>query len=165
MPLAHHARGADRLIGAGILLAAATLAAGWVLPVMTVRRLFFLSTEVSILRGLGELWANGHYGLFALVGLFSVIFPAGKLAAALVLWRFARPGELRHAGCLRWLERLGRWSMLDVFVVALIVVAIEVSLVSEVEMHAGIYVFAAGVCLSMLVVRRLLALASRVARG
>ncbi len=50
--------------------------------------------------------------------------------------------------------------MLDVFVVALTVVAIEVSLVSGVALHPGLYCFAAAVVLSMTIVWRM----TRVAR-
>ena len=53
--------------------------------------------------------------------------------------------------------------MLDVFVVALTVVAIEVSLIDEVTVHPGIYVFTAAIVLSLLVVQRMTALARRLA--
>ncbi len=51
--------------------------------------------------------------------------------------------------------------MLDVFVVALTIVAIQVSLVSDVTAHAGLYVFTAAVVLSMAGLRRLIVLARR----
>ena len=59
------------------------------------------------------------------------------------------------------LEIFGRWSMLDVFLVALMVIAIQVSLIGEVTTHTGLYVFTAAVVLSMLGVRRMLVLARR----
>jgi hypothetical protein len=39
------------------------------------------------------------------------------------------------------MEAAGRWSMLDVFVVALIVVGVRTSLIDDVSVHAGVYVF------------------------
>ncbi len=51
--------------------------------------------------------------------------------------------------------------MLDVFVVALIVVGVRVSLIDDVSVHAGIYVFTAAIVLSLLVVQRMTALARR----
>jgi paraquat-inducible protein A len=60
---------------------------------------------------------------------------------------------------LGWIEQLGRWAMLDVFVVALLVVAIQASLISEVAMHSGIYVFTAAVLVSILTVQRMARLA------
>ena len=49
--------------------------------------------------------------------------------------------------------------MLDVFMVVLTIVAVEVSIISNVTTHAGLYVFTAAVVLSMAGVRRLVVLA------
>ena len=162
--LAARVRGPDRLLGPTILAAAGLLVAGWTLPLMTVEKLLVLTDRVSLLQGAGELLAGGHYLLFAVVVLFAVVFPMGKLTISLYLWYRAdvtRPATLRT---LDWLDALGRWSMLDVFVVALAVVALQISLVSDVALHAGLYLFTGAVVLSMLVVRRLLALARRASR-
>ncbi len=51
--------------------------------------------------------------------------------------------------------------MLDVFVVALIVVGVGTSLIDDVSVHAGVYVFTAAIVLSLLVVQRMTALARR----
>ena len=59
------------------------------------------------------------------------------------------------------LDFIGRWSMLDVFVAAMLVVVIKLSLISDVEIHAGLYVFIAAVILSMVAVRRIATLAHR----
>ena len=59
------------------------------------------------------------------------------------------------------MEAAGRWSMLDVFVVALIVVGVRTSLIDDVSVHAGVYVFTAAIVLSLLVVQRMTALARR----
>jgi paraquat-inducible protein A len=44
---------------------------------------------------------------------------------------------------------LGKWSMVDVFVVALLVAAIQVSIITNVAIHAGIYVFSGAVLASI----------------
>ena len=64
-----------------------------------------------------------------------------------------------HARLLGWLETFGRWSMLDVFMVVLTIVAVEVSIISNVTTHAGLYVFTAAAVLSMAGIRRLVVLA------
>ena len=161
--LAAAARGPDRWLGWLTLLAGALLVAGWVLPIMTVERLLFLSREISILRGVGELWAEDEIFLAVIVGAFSVVLPTVKLGLALTLWYRAESGSAALRRHLGWIELAGRWSMLDVFVVALTVVAIEVSLIDEVTVHPGIYVFTAAIVLSLLVVQRMTALARRLA--
>ena len=158
--LAASARGLDRGLGWLTLFAALLLVAGWTLPLMTVERLLFLSREISILQGIGELWAEDKRFLALVIALFSVVLPTVKLGLALTLWYRAEAGAALHRH-LSWIELAGRWSMLDVFVVALTVVAIEISLIDEVTVHPGIYVFTAAIVLSLLVVQRMTALARR----
>ena len=143
-------------LGLLILIAAGCLVAGWLLPIMTVHSFFLLSDEVSILSSLLRLWQAEHYGLLLLVATFTLVFPGGKLAVSFYLWIGLLKGRRfqRHR-MLTWLDHLGRWSMLDVFVVALIVVAVEISIISDVEVHAGIYVFSVGVLLSIAAVHLL----------
>jgi paraquat-inducible protein A len=146
------------------------LVAGWTLPIMTVHKLVFFAEEVSIFAGARQLWDSGNYFLCVVVLAFSVAFPALKMLIALTLWYGADTRGSDLAGLLGWLllgwlEAFGRWSMLDVFVVALTIVAIQISIVSDVTTHAGLYVFTAAVVLSMAGVRRLVVLARRVAES
>ena len=161
--LAATARGADRWLGLYFMAVSGLLVAGWTLPIMTVHKLVFFAEEVSILAGAGQLWANGHYFLCVVVLAFSVAFPALKMLVALTLWYGADTRGTDLAGLLGWLEAFGRWSMIDVFVAALTIVAIQISIVSDVTTHAGLYVFTAAVVLSMAGVRRLVVLARRAA--
>ncbi len=161
--LAARARGPDRLLGGAILVAGVLLGLGWILPIMTVERFLFLTKRVSILDGSAELWAEGQYFLFSVIVLFTVIFPAVKLVLALYLWYQGDADSPALQRSLRWMEAAGRWSMLDVFAVALMVVAIQASLITDVAIHAGIYVFTAAVVLSLLVVQRMTVLARHAA--
>lgn len=158
--LASRAKGFDRLLGPVLLLSGSLLLLGWTLPMMTVSRFVFLSEEVSILRAIGQLWDAGEIFLFLIIATFSVIFPALKVVIGLLLWYRSRHA-VRRRRWLAGLEMLGRWSMLDVFVVALIVVAIQISLIDDVALHAGLYVFTAAILLSMLALRRMEILAQR----
>ncbi len=159
--LAARARGPDRLIGPAILLALGLLVAGWTLPLMTVSKLVLLESRVSILDAALALWRGGDWLLFAVVALFAIAFPLAKLLAALAVWHRVPARAPRLERALDLLDLLGRWSMLDVFVAALLVVAIKASLISEVTLHAGLYAFTAAVLLSMLATQRLRALARR----
>lgn len=159
--LAQSAQGPDRWLGWLVLGAGALLVAGWTLPIMTVERLLFLSREISILQGVAELWEEGQVFLAVVIGLFSVVLPTVKLGLALLLWYHADTGNPALRRRLGWLEAAGRWSMLDVFVVALSVVAIQISLIDDVTVHPGVYVFTAAIVLSLVVVQRMTTLARR----
>ncbi len=162
--LAATARGADRLLGLFFAAVSMLLVAGWLLPIMTIHKLWFFAEQISILEGAAELWSAENYVLGAVLIVFSVIFPAFKMLAALILWYGADARGPNLARLLTWLETFGRWSMLDVFVVALTIVAVQVSIISDVTTHAGLYVFTAAVVLSMAGVRRLVVLARRAAK-
>ncbi|MFQ6016997.1 MAG: paraquat-inducible protein A [Kiloniellaceae bacterium] len=163
--LAAAATGADRFLGLFFLAVGGLLVAGWTVPIMTIRKLIFFAERISILEGAATLWSSGDYFLFLVVFVFSVVFPALKTVLALLLWYGADAQGRGLKRALARLEALGRWSMLDVFVAALIVVAVQVSLISEVTAHPGLYVFTAAVVLSLLGVRRLTVLARRALGG
>lgn len=162
--LAAAASGLDRMLGGLILISGALLVLGWLLPIMTVNKFLVLTERISILKGCLTLWHEGEYFLFAIIALFSILFPLLKLGLALNLLYHANPASTSLQRRLGWIEQAGRWSMLDVFVVALTVVAIEVSLISDVTLHAGLYFFTGAIVLSMLVVQRITALARQSVR-
>jgi paraquat-inducible protein A len=52
----------------------------------------------------------------------------------------------------------GKWSMLDVFVVAVLVVTVKLGAIANVEMHYGLYFFSAAVILTMIITARIVKL-------
>jgi paraquat-inducible protein A len=153
--LASGARGIDRLLGPLLALAGGLLVAAWFLPMMSVQRFIFWQDDLSFAAALYELIEAGEYALFAILFTFSVAFPAAKLILAYFLWRKVDAKGPHLTRYLGMIEHFGRWSMLDVFVVALAVVAIKISIVANVEVHWGVYLFAGAILLSMVAVHRL----------
>src|SRR5258706_7683927 len=130
-----------------LLAATVSLGVGLVLPIMRVEKLLF-ENEFSVLSGISALFREGYWGLGALILVFSVLFPIAKLVVVWLIWG----GGLARAERRRLLARLktlGKWSMLDVFVVALSVVAVKLGSLAQVVPLAGVYVFAAAVLASM----------------
>ncbi len=109
----------------------------------------------SIIGGVLGFWSDGRYFLFVLVFLFSVVLPLGKVAVGVWAWLAeADPGSLPDR-LLRAAAWISRWSMLDVCIVALLVVALEGSLLTTADIHAGLVLFAAGVVVSTIATYRL----------
>lgn len=147
------ANGFDRLAVGPVLFAAlALLIAGIVMPSLTVSTLAILSNSVSILSGLIVLWDDDQYFLFLVLLVFSVLFPTVKLVYGLWVWFLAGTASRSAIGRL---EALAKWSMLDVLVIALIVAALNVTVISGVFVHAGLYLFTASVVLSKLALARI----------
>jgi paraquat-inducible protein A len=153
--LARRAKGADRLVPLLLLASAGLLAAGLSLPVISVSRFFFFTQDSSILGAIAGLFEDGEYLLGATVGVFSVVFPVLKIGVADFVWR-ARHVDHASAGTgLRTLELLGKWSMLDVLVLALLVFSAKASGLADASSQPGLYLFFGAVITSMAGVMRL----------
>lgn len=159
--LAARAAGPDRLIGPLLVAALALLGVAWTLPLMTVRTLVLWQDEISLLDTALALTRQGEWLLSTVIVLFALVAPSAKLLTALMVWYRIDPRRPRLPRLLAWLDLLGRWSMLDVFVAALLIVGIKATAVSDVIVHAGLYVFVAAVVLSIALTQRLRVLAAR----
>ena len=123
------------------------------LPVMMTRSLLGTSND-TILSGIIFFWVSGSYGLAAIIFVASFLVPLFKLAALFVLvvsaqrrsnWRREERAKLYHV-----IEIIGRWSMLDVFVVALLAGLVRIQGFAEITAGVGIAAFGAVVVLTML---------------
>jgi paraquat-inducible protein A len=145
-----------------VWLAFVLLAGGLFAPIITLEKFIVIENTFSVVTGVYQLLREGRWFLFAMIGGFSVLLPVLKL---LVLHRLLgrhchNAVRLRHY--LHWMHLYGKWSMLDVFIVAVLVVAVKLGAVAQVKMHYGLYAFAASVLLTMFVTARVVALAERV---
>ncbi len=106
-------------------------------------------TTYSVISGIDVLRRQGNAGLAALLFGFSVVFPVLKLAA--MAWGAAalRLGVRPHLA-VRLTHHLGKFSMLDVMVVGLLVLAIKgLPGGSEVRLGWGVWLFALSVVLGL----------------
>ena len=145
-----------------VLLATAfaSLGFGLVIPTITFKELVFWKHTFSILTGIESLYHDRQFFLAALVGLFSVIFPIIKLCMLTVIWCLPLPRQIRIR-FVRYLGMLGKWSMLDVFIVAIMIVISRMSGMMDAVPRAGIYVFALSILCSMIVTMRIEYLSKR----
>jgi paraquat-inducible protein A len=150
-----HSRKPDSLSRTWALLATAALLylPANLLPVMTTRS--FLGTqEDTILSGIVYFWVTGDWLLAVIVFVASFVVPLFKLGALALLaaaaqWR-AQWGRAERTRLYRLIELIGRWSMLDVFVVALLAGLVRLQGFAEISAGPGIACFGAVVVLTML---------------
>jgi len=76
----------------------------------------------TILTSLRHFWEGHAYGLAILIGGFSGIWPYVKLFTMMVLW-FVPAREKLRGKMLHWLDVLGKWSLIDAYVLCLMAVA------------------------------------------
>lgn len=142
-----HSRRLD--VPALLFASVVVLCLGWLLPAAGIRSIGGLSVSTySVLTGIQALWTGGHRYLSALIFTFSILFPVFKLAAVGLLW-FLRVEPRRRIIWLQDLKLLGKWSMLDVFVVAVLLGTVRFGALTEAHPRAGIYFFGTAIFMSM----------------
>lgn len=136
------------LIAALILYIPANL-----LPIMHTESLLG-SSDDTIISGVVYFWVSGSAGLATLIFTVSIVVPLAKMGIlAYLTCRVRWPGRAdRHqlGRLYRLVELVGRWSMLDVFVVALMVGMVQFQSLASIKAGAGAVAFGAVVVLSML---------------
>ncbi|HET6725714.1 MAG TPA: paraquat-inducible protein A [Gammaproteobacteria bacterium] len=120
-------------------------------PILHVEKFWIFEQSVSIWGGMMTLYQAGELVLGSIILLFSIVFPIGKillLLAFLIAWPKLGP---RGPGLINWLSVLGKWSMLDVLIVAILVVSVRLGMIVEAALMPALYWFIASVLLTNLV--------------
>ncbi|HZW88208.1 MAG TPA: paraquat-inducible protein A [Myxococcaceae bacterium] len=123
-----------------------------ILPIMAVGRIGRPHPD-TIVTGIGELVRRGYWPLALIVLFASVLVPVLKLIS--LTW-FVVSVRRRWAWALRfrtrlyrWVDAVGRWSNIDVFMISLLVALVQFGVLATVEAKAGAVAFAAVVIITM----------------
>ena len=124
-----------------------------VLPIMRTASLGDIDDN-TILSGVIELWVKGSPDLAIIVFTASIVVPVLKFFALGLLLISSQRGSgwaQRQRGKLyRLVEFIGYWSMLDVFVVALLTALVQFGFFSQVEPLPGVVFFGLTVVITMI---------------
>ncbi len=122
-------------------------------PIMTTDQ-FGSSVDSTIIGGVVLLWNMGSYPVALVILIASVLVPIGKiLTVATLCWTVGRhqPISPRQRMTLyRATEFIGKWSMVDVFVVAILVALIQITGIIVIRPGGAALAFAGVVILTML---------------
>ncbi|MDE1146125.1 MAG: paraquat-inducible protein A [Azospirillaceae bacterium] len=122
-------------------------------PVMRTSTLLSTQND-TILSGIIYFWTSGSPELAVLIFSVSIVIPLLKLVTlsflAVSIHRSATTGTRPRAHLFRIVETVGRWSMLDVFVVALMVGLVHFQGLAVIQAGPGAAAFGAVVVLTML---------------
>ncbi len=133
-----------------LVLASLLLAIGLVVPMLTLTKLFFSQHSFSVIGGIGQLFSDGQILIGIVIALFSVILPIIKIAF-LFLSLIEPQDSASHQRHLQMMHDYGRWAMLDVMVVAIIIVTVKLGAIASIQVHSGLYVFGTAVLLIMFI--------------
>jgi paraquat-inducible protein A len=122
------------------------------LPVLRVQSTLKGVQQNTILGGVVQFWQNGDYLVALIIFIASVVIPILKVLAITALCFAARTGHWPRATTrlYRVTDYIGRWSMVDVFVVAILVGVVQLGGVMTINAGEGALAFAGVVVLTML---------------
>lgn len=123
------------------------------LPVMHTHT-FFSDDDDTIMSGVISLAHQGSWPIALIVFFASIVVPLLKLVALgellFVIWRKSVRSPQHRSRLFRIVEFVGRWSMLDVFAVAILVALVQMQSLATIDVRPGALAFAAVVVLTML---------------
>lgn len=107
----------------------------------------------TILSGVVHLWQTGSMFIAAIVFVASIVVPLFKLIALTYLLISVQKRSVRYyserARLYRLIELVGRWSMLDIYVVTLLAALVQLQSFAIVKAGPGAIAFGAVVVLTM----------------
>lgn len=134
-----------------LLITLAMFITGISTPMLTITKLIVFEHAFSVISGLVELFLNGQFFLFVLITGFSIVLPVLKLW---ILWQLSGPEPNLDAVTrkrLHLMHQYGRWAMLDVMVVAIMIMSVKLGALASIQVHYGLYVFGVAVLMIMLI--------------
>jgi paraquat-inducible protein A len=137
-----------RLAAALSLCALVLFVPAILLPMMRVETLGNVH-EASVVGGVSHMLAHGQLFIGLVILVFSLVLPPLKLLALLLVSArlLHAPGRAR---LYRWVELLGRWGMLDVLVVAVLIAFVKLGDAVQIQAGPGLFLFGACVLVSLL---------------
>lgn len=133
-----------------IILATVFFALGVILPVIRFTTVYVWTREHSIATIIYALYQNKEFFLCTVLFVFSILFPFLKLFYLLTLVTSPDLSPEFRTRSISTMEWLGRYSMTDVMVLALMIFYVNSSGYTEASVLPGAYFFAASVLMTML---------------
>ncbi len=121
-------------------------------PIMTVTE-FGRGTPDTIISGIIALFHNELWSIGILVFTASILIPVLKLLALILLllsiqfkWEWS---PKQRTLLYKMIETIGRWSMLDIFMMSIVIALVKLGLILNVEPNLGASAFASVVIITM----------------
>ena len=102
--------------------------------------------DYSVLGGIHGLFDDREYILAIVLFFFTIVFPLLKFAVLAMIWAL-RLTEARRSVWLQWLDVFGKWSMMDVLAMAILITLVKLGTLVNVRPQSGVYVFAIAIFL------------------
>lgn len=132
-----------------LMLSLACLVIGVSAPLLTLEKMYFFENTVTLISTIKGLFIQKEWFLFIVIAVFSLCVPVIKIAGLVLILNLEYAKNSFLDKTLHIIELIGKWSMLDVFVVALLLVSVKLGVLAKVDVHYGLYAFATSVLITM----------------
>ena len=122
---------------------------GLVLPFLEIKEAFHDKVIYSLPHSVHLMWQHQLYFIASLILGFSIIFPFVKLFSLITLWFLPWKSNHRER-YLHFIELLGKWSYMDIFIVILLLSLTSNQSNIASTVHVGVYFFVGAITLSMI---------------
>jgi len=120
------------------------------LPILSISQMGH-ENESTIWGGVVGLWESGTQGIAILVLICSILIPLSKILGLFYICMTWQTKSPRHnTSLLRFINIIGRWSMLDVYLVAILVALVKLGTFASVQPELGLVAFSGVVVLTMI---------------
>lgn len=130
-----------------LVLAPLFFGLGIVLPLVRFETLYFFDRSPSLLGVVAALWSGDDAVLAVVVALVSLVFPVIKMVA-ITAEALGEGFDSTFARTL--LPQLSRWSLMDVVLVALVIVAAKTGGIAEAFSQPGLWFYAGSALMAVL---------------
>jgi len=129
---------------------------GIMLPMFSLQKFFIVKDTFSLLGGVHQLFNAKEYLLVVVILGFSVVTPIFKFALSWLVLSIDEVNKNKRLAAIRGLSKICKWSMADVFIIAILAATIKLGGLATVKIHIGLWFFSAYVLSSMILTHRLL---------
>ncbi|MDP2559803.1 paraquat-inducible protein A [Psychrobium sp. 1_MG-2023] len=119
-------------------------------PMFTFTHFYFFDDTFSLFNGIFHLLKQQELILFFLLFAFSIVMPSLKMLLLLYTINARSLFNIKQQRRLNKIALVGKWSMLDVYVIAMIAVTVKLGMIATVTIHSGLIIFTTAVVLSMI---------------
>ena len=141
-------RGWGRIVPVLLVISFGLNVAALFVPFLVLDILLKPSSVLGLPGTVQMLWEARLYIVALLVAAFSLVFPFFKLLSMAWIW-YGEKDPRRRSRTLNFVHAFGKWSMLDVFVVVLVLVLTDDQRFIHARIEYGLFLFILAIALSM----------------
>lgn len=141
-------KSANRTMALAVAALAFFIPAIW-LPLLTIERMG-IRHRTSLLQGTWDLIQEGNWFVGVIVLVFSILLPVAKLIGLIELSWWGVLKKHHQATLLKVVEFAGRWSMMDVLLLALLVMTVKIGELVSFHLGPAVVAFVMCVVLNMM---------------